>query len=409
MKIPQNVRNAINQMFLCGSLAEHWACYHHFYEDLKECTFIVFSEKEGTKLPEFLCTDYDHDFAIINIGCADRYYAMNQQICKEMDNKGRSDYYIDVCLELDTQAVSFLKGVFTEYNRISDIHKIKELIDFLQLPEVDYECVPYLVENSAKKGSIDKIECYKNIKSFMLFKAFNYHSFLQNGICEYDRLEEEILLDTDRLFHGMFSEAFALGYNKFYEMQSSIYVLLLKAICIEFTNPKKSAQNKIMELFDFINEKLGFVADRELQVCYCYFEHNDKTKKFFKKIQKNSKNLLNTINGMAWDLIHIRVIEQQFAIRPTEQVRFAIHALLTFDNGLKEVLQINPVEQMAFYNDIPIPKLKYCWYDKIPGAGEKLFSETNRQMRHKTFETIDVQELRIALEDELDRLCNSVK
>ncbi len=406
MSLPENVYEAICRMFMCDNLEDHLTCYHSFYEDLKECTFIVFSENEGSKLPESLCTDYDHDFAIINLGFANRYYAMNQQIYKEMIEKKRSDYFIDICVDLDTQAVSYLKNIFVEFNEVSHSQKMNEVLQYLQLPEINYSCAPYMVENAAKKDSINRIECYKNIKSFMLFKAFHYSKFMQNGICEYDRLEEEIQLDADALFHGMFSEKYALSCEKFYRMQESLYVLLLKTICIEFANPKKSPQNKIMELFDFVNTELGYFADRELQICYYYFRHDEKIKKFFKKVQKNSNDLFGTINGMSWDLIHVRIIEQEFAVRPTEQVRYAIHVLLTFDNGLKEVLQINPIEQIAFYKDIPIPKLKYCWCDKIPGAKEKLMSENNKKMRHHTFKTMHVEKLKTALEKELHSLCH---
>lgn len=87
-----------------------------------------------------------------------------------MIRTGKSNYYIDVCVELDTQAVSYLKNVFVEYNQVLDCNKIEALIEYLQLPEVDYSCIPYLVENAAKKDVIDKIDCYRNIKSFMLFK-----------------------------------------------------------------------------------------------------------------------------------------------------------------------------------------------------------------------------------------------
>lgn len=203
----------------------------------------------------------------------------------------------------------------------------------------------------------------------------------------------------------MLSEIFHQTYDKFFEMQKAIYVLLLKTICIEFSNSKKSAKNKIMTLFDFVNEQLGFIAERELEVCYCYFNHDEMTKKFFKKVQKNSNNLLDTINGMAWDLTHIRLIEQQFMFRPIDEVRFAIHMLLTFDNGLKEILQINPIEQIVFYEEIPIPKLKHFWIDNVPGAKEKLLSEENRHKRRQTFDKMDVDKLMSILEEELLSLC----
>lgn len=407
MKIPEDVKEAINEMFLCKNLMEHMGCFQHFYEELKDCTFVVFSEDEGTELPEALHSNYDNDFAIINIGSTNRYYAVNSTIYEEMLRTGRSDYYIDVCVELDTQAVSYLKNIFEEYNKIPDYDKIRKMIEYLQLPEVNYCCVPYLVENAAKKDDINVIDCYKNIKSFMLFKSFDFSVFEEKGECAYVRQEEDIQIDVDGLYNDMLSEKFYQAYENLFRMQKALYVLLLKTVCIEFTN-RKSAKNKVMELFDFVNEQLGFIAERELEVCYYYFNHHEKTKKFFKKVQKNSKDLLHTINGMAWDLIHIRLIEQQFTLKPTDEVRFAIHVLLTYD-GLKEILQINPIEQIVFYKDIPIPKLKHFWIDNIPGAKEKLLSEENRRRRHQAFVEKDVNELTRTLEAELLSICDEAK
>ena len=408
MKIPEDVKEAINEMFLCKNLMEHMGCFQHFYEELKDCTFVVFSEDEGTELPEALHSNYDNDFAIINIGSTNRYYAVNSTIYEEMLRTGRSDYYIDVCVELDTQAVSYLKNIFEEYNKIPDYDKIRKMIEYLQLPEVNYCCVPYLVENAAKKDDINVIDCYKNIKSFMLFKSFDFSVFEEKGECAYVRQEEDIQIDVDGLYNDMLSEKFYQAYENLFRMQKALYVLLLKTVCIEFTN-RKSAKNKVMELFDFVNEQLGFIAERELEVCYYYFNHHEKTKKYFKKVQKNSKDLLHTINGMAWDLIHIRLIEQQFTLKPTDEVRFAIHVLLTYDDGLKEILQINPIEQIVFYKDIPIPKLKHFWIDNIPGAKEKLLSEENRRRRHQAFVEKDVNELTRTLEAELLSICDEAK
>ena len=288
MKIPEDVKEAINEMFLCKNLMEHMGCFQHFYEELKDCTFVVFSEDEGTELPEALHSNYDNDFAIINIGSTNRYYAVNSTIYEEMLRTGRSDYYIDVCVELDTQAVSYLKNIFEEYNKIPDYDKIRKMIEYLQLPEVNYCCVPYLVENAAKKDDINVIDCYKNIKSFMLFKSFDFSVFEEKGECAYVRQEEDIQIDVDGLYNDMLSEKFYQAYENLFRMQKALYVLLLKTVCIEFTN-RKSAKNKVMELFDFVNEQLGFIAERELEVCYYYFNHHEKTKKFFKKVQKNSK------------------------------------------------------------------------------------------------------------------------
>lgn len=399
MKIPQKVNLAINEMFYCTSLKEHLLCFQQYHEELKDCNFIVFSESEGTKLPDVMCTNYDREFGIINIGCTNQYYAMNQEICKEMLCEGKSSYCIDICIDVDTQAISYLKDIFHKYKEIPQIEKRKELIDFLSLKNIDYSCNPYLIENACKEEN--KIDCYSNIISFMLFKSFNYDEYIATGKACYNVLEEEIYLDTDRLYKDMFSGRFVEAYQDIYKMQKALYALLLKAIYIEFSNSKRSGKNKIMDLFDFINLELGFIPERELEICYYYFMHHEKTVKFFKKVQKNSNDLFKTVNSMAWDLIHIRVIEKEYAFKPTDEVKFAIHVLLTYDQGLKDVLKINQIEQIALYQGVPLLKFSHQFIDEIPGAREKLLSEENMNTRYHTFENVNIIELIAKIENDV--------
>ena len=271
MKIPENVKVAIDKMFSCKNMMEHLSWYQHYINELEDCTFIVFSENEGTKLPNSLCTDYNGDFAVVNIGCSDYYYAINKKICQEMLAVGKSDYYVDLCVELDTQAISYLKNTFGENGQILNYDKNKSLINYLNLQDVDYSCIPYMVENSIKKGEIKEDDCKSNLKSFVYLKYLNYHSFLQNGIFDYGMRDEDIQLEANELYSIMFSEEFRQCYEHIFDMQRAVYILLVKASCIELINSHKSARNKMMELFDFVNKELGFLAERELEVCYYFF------------------------------------------------------------------------------------------------------------------------------------------
>ena len=86
--------------------------------------------------------------------------------------------------------------------------------------------------------------------------------------------KETMILDTDCIYKYISSQIFTEEFKDIYRVQRAIYIILSKAICIEFNNSKKSAKNKMMELLDFINTQLGFVAERELNVCYYYFLHH---------------------------------------------------------------------------------------------------------------------------------------
>ena len=77
MDIPEKVQVAVNEMFLCRDMFEHVGCFHQYYEELKDWTFIIFSDEEGAKLPDILCTNLDNDFAVINLECGEKYYAIH--------------------------------------------------------------------------------------------------------------------------------------------------------------------------------------------------------------------------------------------------------------------------------------------------------------------------------------------
>ena len=84
MEMPPSVYEAINEMFQCNSFVEHLACFKQFYEELKDCLFIVFSEHSTCSLAEPLKTNYENNFAIINIGSSNQFYAVNDNIYLEM-------------------------------------------------------------------------------------------------------------------------------------------------------------------------------------------------------------------------------------------------------------------------------------------------------------------------------------
>ena len=62
MEMPPSVYEAINEMFQCNSFVEHLACFKQFYEELKDCLFIVFSEHSTCSLAEPLKTNYENNF-----------------------------------------------------------------------------------------------------------------------------------------------------------------------------------------------------------------------------------------------------------------------------------------------------------------------------------------------------------
>ena len=80
-----------------------------------------------------------------------------------------------------------------------------------------------------------------------------------------------------------------------------------------------------------------------------------------------------TINGMSWDSARTRFWSKNVHIYRIKRVLSTIHVLLTYDNGLKEILKINPIEQIAIYNGVSVVKFKHQSIDYVPEAEEKTF------------------------------------
>lgn len=401
MEIPEKVMEAINEMFLCRNLLEHMACYHINKEVLQECVFLVFSEDEGCPIPYYLLSKNCEDFNVINLGCADHCYIIDHEAYKEMLKHGKYDYAIDTCIDLDTQAVSYLRDMFKMDGSINIRDDKLKMIEYLNQFHADYSCLPYVIENAIKLSKENEIQCYQNLNSFMWFKSLDYESYKKFGEIKYNNSKEQIFFDTDDMYNGMKSKKIIRAMEDLYEQQKAIYALLVKAACIEFKNSKKPAPNKIAELIDFVNYELGVAPIREIEACLYFYKREEKAKKFFRKIKDTNKKIKNDINGMAWDFTHVRHIEQEFMHTPIEGTKIGMHVLLSYDRGLDEILQLNPVKQIVFYRNVPMCHYQRCVWDELPECRINLFDEDIKKKRYEVFYSRKIGELIAKLEEEL--------
>ena len=68
----------------------------------------------------------------------------------------------------------------------------------------------------------------------MLFKAFNFTGFWNDGECNYDRQEEDIQIDADGLYNDMLSEIFHQTYDKFLRCKKQYMCSCLKQFVLNF-------------------------------------------------------------------------------------------------------------------------------------------------------------------------------
>lgn len=402
--IPKHIKLAIQQMFECDGFKEEFEYFITHLNELKNCSFIIYSDENGQEFPAVLKEDLNSDFEVIEAGCSSKFYVLDSAVCEDMINKGVAEYNLDICIELDTQVVSYLKNIFRGLSEINIPTDKMKLFSYLGRKDVNYSSLPYLFENAQKIDLSNFQECYLTLKSYEMFKDFDFKRYIDKNEIHFATDESNMLINVDNTFNMLKSRTYFENMIDLYDMQKNIYCLLMKAIGIEILNSKKSATNKMKMLIEFVNSELGIFCEREMAICYYYFNHDERTKKFFRKTNVNSKNVVKTIKGMAWDLTHVRLIERLFDFKVTDTIKFGIHPMLTYDNGLKEVLKLYPIKKIAIYDGYTIPSFKQKFYELYPNAIELLFEEQIAAMRKYVFENRNLQELIKGLEREIELL-----
>lgn len=403
-KIPENVMMAIQKMFLCEGFEQEFKCFYENYEDLKECSFFMYSDTIGVDFPEYFKWRTDEDFALLEIGVSEKYYAIDALICDEMLRTSKTDYALDICVELDTQAVSYLKNIFKNVDEINIPESKKGLFLFLSNSNVNYSDIFYVLENARKITKDCFEECYLNLKSYEVFKNLDLCLYMSTGQKKFMVDEGTMAVTVDTLFSDMKKEEFYRAWKDVYDIQENIFCLLAKAVLIENGNSKKSAENKMKMLIEFVNDSLGVYCEREMAICYYFFKHDKNTEKFFKKTKVNSKNVRETIESMAWDLTHVRLIERMYDFTFLGPVKFGIHPILTYDTGLREVLRLYPIKKIAIYEGYVIPWFKTSFREIFPLADELIHHSDVVRERKKVFISRNIECIKKELE-----ICFSTK
>ena len=217
--IPHNVKMAIQEFFLCSNIEDEFECFLRNFDALKECKFFIYSDTIGAELPECFSTNYDNDFAIIEMGFANKYYVIDVQTCEDIINNKESYYSLDVCVELDTQVISYLKKIFISRENINIPDNKKELFYYLSDSNVNYSSLPYLIENAKKIINSSFEECYLNLISYEIFKHFDFISYYRYGIKSVDIEESNLIINVDNTFHSMRAGKFLVEMRDFYDLE----------------------------------------------------------------------------------------------------------------------------------------------------------------------------------------------
>lgn len=364
---------------------------------LNNYCFIFFGEY-GSPLPSFCIDNLSNTYSILSLPNKSHIFVLDEQRCHEMLINDTSTYSIGICLELDTQVVSYIEKAFSSEDGFK---KYADLMSLILSKGFDYSCWPYMIENCTKMSDPT---IYRHIYQSLL--SFNYLKTLKNTelstLSVPIKYPSALYVETDNLIYQMRAMAQREEMSTFLNLRKAIYCLLLKSIILNLSS-RKSPDNKMRKLLDFVNLELGVYLERELAICYMYFDKRECTKKFFKRIQNGTRDILSSVTSMSWDLFHIRSLEFLTQNDVDQHQPFSLHSLVTYDLGLRDILSAYPISALVLHPQQIAP---YCLqqtplYDLIPNINFTEVFANQAEQRRKIAAMVDYDTLIPRLEQNL--------
>jgi len=335
---------------ICNSAntAEAFTLYRLAAPLLKDYKFVFASDRGGS--PGFtLNRTFSAGAAIRSLFKTERVIVLDAETALEMES-GQATYPIDYSISLDTNAMSYLVPHMAGKRGGGIPADFQEVFEFIARPDVHVDPIPYLTENLPRIAggeSADKI--FDNLKAYEILRTIDVDWLKSSGEVRSILSDQELAATAQQQVSRMYLDIEdSTLMEGLISRHQYLYACLVKIASIQLKSPSAGIGKKMAAFLEFCHSTLATMSIREAAVARAYFIRGNDLK-FFGKIQKNSKSdILKLLRNMAWDMWHVRQLEQSITFEPSKQARYFFPALLTFDRKFVEIMDLYPLKACAF-------------------------------------------------------------
>lgn len=249
-----------------------------------------------------------------------RVSIINDSIFQRILSEGDSRARMLKCVSFDTQTVSYIEEYFKKgtvaYKNFNGV------IDIVNSSNIGIDYIPYATENLLF-GSERKDSVMQSIYAFEMMCKENGKSEI---VCR--RNAQSVIS-----MYGNNKNEYFLFLKRKYQL---IYISLLKMCSIQLSCTQSSLDDKIKILVDFMSSKMHRMLHPELNLAKIYFDKGH-TCGFFGGVYKKDKDIIKTIKNMAWDIFHLRMINEGAIFYTDESADVLIPYFYTYDRRLNDI------------------------------------------------------------------------
>lgn len=122
---------------------------------------------------------------------------------------------------------------------------------------------------------------------------------------------------------------------------------------------------------------------------YKYLQNDESVGRTFAKIQGIGNRILENIKNTAWDILHIRLVEEQI-IDDLKKGKVIFHYIGTKDIGLQKIININPLKIIGFLDDQKIIVREHNFKEEI--QGEEIDEMLQKHIHKKNIGNVNYKE-----------------
>lgn len=298
-----------------------------FYElnkrRLQDYSMIFVDEIFGMDKTAYLNKIVDLDFDYNSLFASNKILCVNKKVLDNKDKWKDTVFKNQVCIAFDLNIISQLK--YCNENKTQDL-ELNKIINLCKSGGCAFDDMNFVIENFMKDKnniSLDSyaIEDIREYEKMFPYKRFSY----DRGMSIDKRMEMLLKIYNDEKF----KETVEFFYKDIYLME---YAYLLAIIYIHFKYSKLSPKHKFEKFLDFCNEFILAFHPCSCNLAKIFYDNPEL--RFFKKIQKNNKKIIETIENMSWDIFHLRFLEQSVRFSHEDTEILMIPIFISKDKGL---------------------------------------------------------------------------
>lgn len=314
----------------------------------------IFSSKKGEKPGYAINLGFSATGIIKSIFLDNGIIVLDEKFITKLIKKKSYEYTVDYSISLDTNALSYIQR-FIEFGHKMVTTDFHEAFNFIVHPDVNIDPMPYLEECLFKKR-IDHEEIFQNIKYYEIIRTLDDEEYRSSGKVKSKLSNNNLIKKTQETLSSIYSAYTKETKTKFLINVNCIYCMLIEMVIIKMKNPSQGLRKSLATFIWFCHKKLSTHYTGMYLVCMEYFKKGSALR-FFKDIQNNKKpeKLIAHLKNMSWDIWHAYRLQLNSSLG-ISKADYYVSSLLTYDKGLKEILDIFSLECLVLYkNNTPLP------------------------------------------------------